>query len=361
MQVVIRVDASIQIGIGHVMRCLTLAEGLKEQGVNVHFICRSHPGNLIEMLESKGYGVFVLDKPKVTRPGHFKTKDHLFHANWLGVSQKQDALECHLFIEGIRPNWLIVDHYAIDKQWQMDLAQGYQKLMVIDDLADRQHQCDLLLDQTLGRHEKDYLGLVPDGCQLLLGSNYALLRSEFAQWRKLSLKHREKPELKTLLITMGGVDIDNVTGQILETLKVCELPEAIKVIVVMGHTAPHLNTIKTLASTLPYATEIMVNVNNMAEIMSTSDLVIGASGATAWERCCLGIPTIMLVLAQNQIEIATILKKEGAVCLVENGVAVDLPRILKEISLEIMQKLSDSSAQLVDGKGCARVMQSMGG
>ena len=119
--------------------------------------------------------------------------------------------------------------------------------MVIDDLADRVHICDLILDQTYGRNEEDYSDYVPKNCQILLGPQYALLRPEFKQWRDYSLKRRVQPVFKQLLITMGGVDPDNITGRVLEILQQCDLPEDLSITIVMGGTAPHLKTIKQQA------------------------------------------------------------------------------------------------------------------
>ena len=191
MQVVIRTDASLQIGTGHVMRCLTLANALNEKGVTVEFICRDLPGNLIVYIESKGFSVHSLHGLTTSKPGVSRSHNNLSHSHWLGVSQEQDVKECESVLNIINPDWLIVDHYAIDCWWQNELKGHYKKLMVIDDLADRRHECDLLLDQTFGRKEEDYKSLVNKDCHLLLGSKYALLRPEFTQWREYSLRQED--------------------------------------------------------------------------------------------------------------------------------------------------------------------------
>ncbi|WP_157760461.1 UDP-2,4-diacetamido-2,4,6-trideoxy-beta-L-altropyranose hydrolase [Thiomicrorhabdus arctica] len=354
MQVVIRADASLQIGTGHVMRCLTLADGLKKQGAKVHFICRAHPGNLIEMIESKGYAVVILDASQATRPGHFKPEANLFHADWLGGSQKQDALECQPFLQGIRPDWLIVDHYAIDQVWQVALTGLYTKLMVIDDLADRQHQCDLLLDQTYGRQGKDYRNLVPEYCQMRLGSQYALLRPEFIKWREYSLNRRRQPQLKNVLITMGGVDSGNVTGQVLHELAECKLPKSLEITVVMGETAPHISAVKAQAAAMPYNTQVKVDINNIAEIMANADLAIGAAGATTWERCCLGVPTIQKVVALNQQFSSETLDRSGIVRAWDKNL-----RLQDLIDTLDFYGLSRRSSDVCDGKGASKVVGEM--
>jgi len=218
MRVVFRVDASLEIGTGHVMRCLALAQVLKENSINVKFICRNHEGNLIDKIHLDGFKVFGLDLP-AERKGEKK----LFHSHWLGATQQQDARACISVLRQTKVDWLIVDHYGIDEDWHQDLKEYYDKLMVIDDLADRKHQCDILLDQTFGRQQRDYKALVPKSCELLLGSQYALLRPEFAKWRQYSLERRKQPVFKQLLINMGGVDANNITEQIVKKLYIAKL------------------------------------------------------------------------------------------------------------------------------------------
>ena len=320
MKVVIRADASLQIGTGHVMRCLTLANALKKQGAEIEFICRAHQGNLIEHIELQGFKVHGLCKSTTTvdSAAELKTnespgREGLYGVKWLGTTQQEDAVQSKPVLNAIKPDWLIIDHCAINQTWQRLLEGACKKLMVIDDLADREHQCDVLLDQTYGREPKEYADLVPENCQLLLGSKYALLRPEFAQWRSYSLQRRAQPELKKLLITMGGVDPDNITGQILDKLKTCTLPREIEITVVMGLNAPCTASVIKQAEAMPFKTHVKTNVSNMAEIMANSDLAIGAAGATTWERCCLGLPSLQVVVAKNQINIAEKLSEIHAV------------------------------------------------
>jgi len=356
MKVVIRADASLQIGTGHVMRCLTLAEALKEKGAQAEFICREHEGNLIDFIQGKGFKVHTLsmieNDSEVLKATSRTSENSLNHAHWLGATQQQDADACKAILKKINPDWLIVDHYAIDETWQMELQGAYKKLMVIDDLADRKHQCDLLLDQTYGRQPQDYQKLVPDNCQMLLGSHYALLRPEFAQWREYSLKRRENPEFKKLLITMGGVDQNNVTGQVLGELGNCDLSLDMEITVIMGGTAPHLEAVQQQAKTLPYKIEVKSNVNNMAEIMANADVSIGAAGATTWERCCLGLPSILVVLAKNQKFAALKIQESDAVL-----VADSIDDILKKLISIDLKCLAKISAGLCDGLGVRKLVR----
>ncbi|MBD3768372.1 MAG: UDP-2,4-diacetamido-2,4,6-trideoxy-beta-L-altropyranose hydrolase, partial [Gammaproteobacteria bacterium] len=202
MRIAFRVDAALAIGTGHVMRCLTLAHELREQGANCVFICRQHQGHMAGLIQQRGFGCHLL---ALSETPYLPQSDDLAHAAWLGASWQQDAQQTlALLAEPV--DWMVVDHYAIDARWQASVKVGYQRLLVIDDLADREHLADVLLDQTYGRQVADYQSLVPQQCQLLLGSTYALLRPEFAQWREASLKRRKlQTNIQNILISMGGI------------------------------------------------------------------------------------------------------------------------------------------------------------
>ena len=368
MKVAFRTDASLQIGTGHVMRCLTLADALAARGADCQFICGAHEGNLIEFIRGKGYVAHALPvaheaSTGSTPPGPTASTPDLAHAHWLGATQAQDAEACAPILAAQHPDWLIVDHYALDARWERALAPHYRKLMVIDDLADRPHACDLLLDQTFGRDAADYRPLVPADCHLLCGSQYALLRPEFAALRPYSLQRRARPALRELLITMGGVDKDNATGQVLQALRTCPLPADCRITVVMGATAPWLEEIRRQAQDMPWPTRVLVGVSDMAQLMADSDLAIGAAGATSWERCCLGMPTIMLVLADNQRKVAQGLEQWGAAKLINLGQSAT--RQLRELLLPVIDdpaqllNMSDCAASVVDGSGVNAVMRQM--
>ncbi|BBP43087.1 UDP-2,4-diacetamido-2,4,6-trideoxy-beta-L-altropyranose hydrolase [Thiosulfativibrio zosterae] len=355
MKVVIRVDASITIGTGHVMRCLALAAGLRLKGANVVFICRNHPSNLISMLRDKSWPVHMLDSQQNDQLASAKqTNSVLKHDKWLGVSQMQDAIECKHILKTIKPDWLIVDHYAIDQAWQMELQPYYKKLMVIDDLGDRQHLCDLLLDQNYGSTQVKYQNCVPDYCKAITGPRYALLRTEFAEWRDISLRRRSKcTQLKSLLVTMGGVDADNLTGQILKQLKSLSLKTVEEIVVIAG---VHLETVKKQAVSMPIKTIVKTHVSNMAELMSKADLAIGAAGGTTWERACLGLPSIQLVIAFNQRDVAEQLEQAGVVKTADNP--KDILSLIVH-SEDWMLSVSQKSALLCDGLGVDRVIEQL--
>jgi UDP-2,4-diacetamido-2,4,6-trideoxy-beta-L-altropyranose hydrolase len=346
-KVLIRVDASLQIGTGHVMRCLTLAHALQKKGHEVSFVCREHEGHLTQKISTEGFEVFSLPSSK-----RLNESSSLEHAHWLGEDWKKDAVQTLEVMESLSPELLIVDHYALDVEWEKKLRGKVSKIFVIDDLADREHDCDFLLDQTYGRECCDYEKLVPTFCQLLLGSEYALLRPEFYEWRERSLERRERPTLKNILVSMGGVDPDNYTESVLSSLARSNLNTNITVTVVLGKNSPHINKVREFAAKMPFDTQVLTEVNNMAEIMTYSDLAIGASGATTWERCCLGLPTLSIILAENQKTIARNLERVGAQRVVEAEKVEDL---LKSLTVNNLKKMAFAAAQLVDGKGAGRI------
>lgn len=359
MKIVFRTDASLQIGTGHVMRCLTLADALQAAGGQCHFICRKHPGNLIAQIRQRGFLVSV--SPPAADAGI--TNDRVVetqakYAAWLGVDWIVDAAQTKVGVGVTAVDWLIVDHYALDARWEQALRPMCRKLMVIDDLADRPHDCDLLLDQNLGRNVRDYGQLVPEACTVLVGPHYALLRPEFAALRDESLRRRAIPQLKHLLITMGGVDQGDATGKVLEALLGCLLPVDLRITVVMGLHAPWIARVQSLAKRMPQPTEVKVSVDNIAQLMADSDLAIGAAGSTSWERCCLGLPSIVVVQAANQQLIANALVLSGAAKALDinEGVEPICELIAEQVRDDIsLRNMSISAVKVADGDGVVRI------
>lgn len=358
MKVVFRADASIEMGTGHVMRCLTLADALTEKGVECHFICREHLGHLAVMIKSKGYALRLL--PMGTYDAYSDPIDALpQHAHWLGSDWRSDAVQTSEYLRNLQADWVVVDHYGLDLRWEKMLRGECCQLMVIDDLIDRRHDCDLLLDQTFGRDAAEYQRWVPSNCRLVCGSYYALLRPEFAAMRDYSLSRRQSPDLKRLLITMGGVDKDNVTGQILAALPQNVLPKNCQITVIMGASAPWLEAVELQVKSLPWQVEVKVNVSDMAQLMADSDLAIGAAGSTSWERCCLGVPTLMLVTADNQQAVARSLALSGAAIGLNrvNSLEIELKEALTKLSIgkDLLSAMSCVVRGVCDGLGAQRV------
>lgn len=355
MKIAFRVDASLEMGTGHVMRCLTLARALRKREHDCLFISREHPGNLLKLISEEGFAVHAL-------PAGSEFDSELAHAKWLGASQAEDALACKGLLASWCPDWLVVDHYALDHRWEISVRPVGCRVLVIDDLADRQHNCDVLLDQNLGRSQLDYKDLLPQGCVTLTGPHYALLRPEFAELRADSLARREQGFLRSVLIALGGVDQHNYTSKILKALLGCKLADDIRFTVVLGATAPHLHVVREFAEQCPWPVEVLSGINDMALRMATADLAIGAGGATSWERCCLGVPTLLLVLAENQLPASRQLTTRKAAIMIEVG--GDLRAQLQQTFILMsdsgtLRDYSIAASHITDGIGVERVLDVM--
>lgn len=310
MKVVLRVDASIQMGTGHVMRCLTLADELRERGADCHFICRSQPGDMSALIQSRGYSLTMLISEMAESRCVEDDGALTPHANWLDCGWKTDADQVGEVVAVVRPDWLIVDHYALDACWERALTPHYNKLMVIDDLADRSHVCDLLLDQNYySDMETRYRGLVPPYCEMLLGSHHVLLRPEFLAMRD-QLRERDGC-VRRILVFFGGSDPTNQTQIVLDALAMLDIRE-IAVDVVIGGSNPHSKQLEARCRTMPNVV-LHRQVSNMAELIELADLGIGAGGSAMWERCYLGLPTITVVFADNQLRTTEDVAALGAI------------------------------------------------
>lgn len=359
IRVVIRTDASLQIGTGHVMRCLTLATELLQRGAEVQFICRLHDGHLMDFIEGRGFAVVALPKGATLRA--VGTKDMLDHGHWLECDWRTDVDQCSAAISD-PVDWIIVDHYALDHRWETAMRDQSSQIMCIDDLADRQHDCDVLLDQGLGRYHENYRGLVPEHARLFLGPDYALLRPEFMQWRSVSLARRANPQLRHILIAMGGVDADNVSGRVLSALQGMEIVTLDRITVILGSRAPWRHYVLGQAKHGPIPTRVFSDVDNMAELMTSCDLAFGAGGTTTWERCALGVPSIIFTLAKNQHNIASFMQQTSAAYVVATDAPIHRAVCEAVASLnnsETLRSYSMAAAKICDGRGIERVMSEL--
>jgi UDP-2,4-diacetamido-2,4,6-trideoxy-beta-L-altropyranose hydrolase len=352
-KIVIRVDASIQIGSGHVMRCLTLANRLREKGADITFICREHDGHLIGLIESSGYLVQPLQLSVVPF-----SRGTLPHAHWLGSTELEDALQTTEMLKLVGDiKWLIVDHYALSREWEAVVRPYVKHIMVIDDLADREHECDLLLDQNYyeGLTER-YVGLVPTSCKQLLGPSYALLRNEF-YLAKSKLK-RSFERVRNVLIFFGGADQRSVTMKVaLELTKLIEAGANFSLNIILGPLNPTRESFKELSSKYPQVA-VHMNVQNMAKLISEADIIIGAGGTTTWERCYLGAPSIVVVMADNQAKAMHDLDQIGAVKNLGDVRSVqgsEIRTTFEELlnDPDKRKKMSDMSLQIMDLKSAS--------
>lgn len=336
------------------MRCLALANVLRARGARVRFVTRQISAHLRALAADRGHALTIL--PEACEPGAL---DDLAHSHWLGMSQRADADLTRAELAGVHVDWLVVDHYALDARWESAVRPGAASILAIDDLADRDHDCDALLDQNL--HEDlpgRYAGKVPPRCRLLLGPTYALLREEFARLR-VSLRTRDGV-VRRILVLMGGIDQHNLTGLAVDAIS--RLPGRIAVDVVVGASHAARESIAALCRRHGYA--LHVQPPNVGELMAAADLAIGACGSTAWERCCLGLPTICLTEAENQASICAALQTAGAVVNLGNAhgvnagdLAVALGSLLGEP--RSLMAMSERAAGLADGNGAERVASAL--
>lgn len=320
IQIAFRVDASLAIGAGHVMRCLTLADTLRTQGAICRFISRAHAGHLNAYIGQRGFEVISLPAG-ITLVQDDRTETS--YDQWLGVSWQEDAAltVAALGLSGVQ-DWLVVDHYALDWQWEGATRQCARQVLVIDDLVNRKHTADILLDQTYGRLPSAYSMLTNTGCEVRCGVEHVLIRPEFLTWRTRSIQRRGTASLRHIVISLGGIDKDNVSKDILVALHGAGLLGELQVSVILGTTSPWIDMLTQFAHTLSPNVTVLAGVSNMAEILTGCDLVIGAAGSSAWERCCLGVPSLLLTLAENQREIAKQLVQAKAVWAIDDGKAL---------------------------------------
>jgi UDP-2,4-diacetamido-2,4,6-trideoxy-beta-L-altropyranose hydrolase len=353
MKIVIRVDSSQAIGSGHLVRCRTLAETLRERGADVRFICRQQAGNLIHWLSQAAFPVTVLPAPE--NSGSLAED----YAAWLGVPPAIDAEQTIAALAGDRPDWLIVDHYGIDVAWEQQLRPHVERIFIIDDLANRVHDCDALLDQNANTEgEQRYRDLVPSSCRLLVGSRYALLRPEYRAYRE-TLPPRTG-EVKRVLVFFGSTDPSNMTGMALAALSGSEL-QGLEVEVVIGATNPHCAELEQQAAARS-KTRLHYSRPHLADLMARADLAIGSGGTVTWERCCLGLPALVVSVAENQVTACRALDESGSIVYLGSSKEIRVKTLQEQInrSLEAPEnllKISTNASLQVDGLGCLRISE----
>lgn len=360
MNVVFRVDASRLIGTGHVMRCLTLARALREAGESCRFICREDEGNLTARIREEKFEATKLNNTEVTLMTHVGIVSDQDYESWLGVSWQKDAAQTIEAIDDEEVDLLVVDHYGIDQRWEKALRPYVSKIMAVDDLANRHHDCDILLDQNLvANFQGRYDSLLPSICIRLLGPEFALLQPEYSILR-LTAAPRTGP-VERILISFGGADRANLTGlSISAFLKLGR--SDIEVDVVIGNDSPQASQIAHYASLHPNI-HIHHSLPTLAHLMLKSDLAIGAAGSTSWERCCLGLPSIVVTLAKNQRPIAKELERHDLVfwigdsdTVTEREIIDALVSVIEQPSLE---QWSRKCLSVTDSLGAQRVVSAL--
>jgi UDP-2,4-diacetamido-2,4,6-trideoxy-beta-L-altropyranose hydrolase len=325
MQVLVRADASRTLGIGHVTRCLTLAKQLHARGADVVFACRKLEGHIWSEIEAAGFEVRDPDA--------------------------RDDSRC---------DWLVVDHYELDARYESAMRARADRIFVVDDLADRSHDCDLLLDQNLyADMERRYFRYIPDHARMLAGPQFALLRPEFAEAR---LKVKRPQALQRIFVFFGGSDPTNETLKVLSALREIQHTD-ITVTALVGVSNPRREELAAFARTMSHAT-LMDQTDRISDVMLANDLAIAAGGSTTWERCCLGLPSIAISIADNQTALSQTLGERGYQKYLGESSGVTTATILECVERALddfseMQGMGLRSMELVDGLGAERVVATL--
>ncbi len=353
-RVLFRTDASFEIGSGHVMRCLSLAQEFRERKASCVFACREMPGDLSSFIAKQGFHVLRLPAAK---SGHLPNGDSVPHASWLGADPATDAGETIQASSGEDFDLLVVDHYGIDAFWERKLRSHCGRLLVVDDLADRAHECDFLVDQNFNpaAHRK-YGSLTSSRTALLLGPEFAFIRRPIREARNSRI--RTRTEIKHILIFLGGSDPGNFTQVALEALAPFR---GLKIDVLAGMQNVHTAKLREKFGTRENIS-IRTHTDAIEELMLQADLAVGACGVTTWERACLGLPTVIVSTAVNQVRVARSLDEAGYVVYLGPAESVSPEQIAQAVENlrsrpERVREMSERSMVLVDGQGLERIAE----
>lgn len=331
----IRVDGSSQIGTGHIIRCLSLADELSHRGFKVIFCTRDYDSRLIEKITSRGFESFLIPET---------------------VSMEEDVKNFTMLCEKHNTDFVITDNYHFTDDYLKYLRQNLRVIVSIDDIAETYFCSDILVNQNIYATKEIYHGKISNVTKLLLGPRYAILGSEFCSYHSLE---KESGTVKEVLVTLGGVDLENQTLKVLRGLDKVE--EDFSVTVVLGVSNSHMEELVSFAESSQRNIRIRVNVSNMAELMHNADIAISASGTTSWELCCTGLPIIMMALADNQRNIGKRLSEAGI--SINLGWFHDVSEFMIRESVErliynpgIREDMGKKGKALVDGNGAGRIV-----
>lgn len=333
LAIVFRADASLHLGSGHIMRCLTLATALKPFAI-CHFICRAENGHLAALIQQQGFTVSLLSAANPIQPSTDASQ-----------SLAQLSTLCDI---------LIVDHYQLGAEYCQIMRQQCHRIMVIDDLANRQHDCDLLLDQNLLPDSAlRYTRLVPTHCEMLIGPTYGLLREEF------STTYNEKREPNRLLVFFGGGDTDHLTIKTLNALTQLKFQQ-IKADIVISAVHPARTEISQRCQQLP-GVELHVQCHYMAKLMHRAGLMIGAGGSTHWERCKCALPGLIVTIAENQLATTAYLDKLGACIWLGNAADISEALLTEKIDYylgkpKLLQAVATTANSLIPANSGAQAI-----
>lgn len=350
----IRADASPVIGTGHFVRCLNLAKSLIKRHAQVTFLSRNLGRDLNDRLISAGCR--VIDLPSQNTPSGQNPDDY---STWLGADEREDISQCLNLISGSADCSIIVDHYGVNEKWLGMAKKAFRKLIVLDDLAERKLDVDLVINQNLGWKARDYAHLVGQETKLLLGPRYALLAENYSKARqKLDRSFKSEAPLR-VLVSLGGADIENVTGKVSRVLEEMQTKHDFMLTIVVGPMNTSSNELNAISQRSDGKIMLIQGANNLADAYSSHDIAIGAVGGSSWERCCLGLPTVLVPIAENQKSAAKKLDSAGAGILVDyesDHFGSDLLNAMNQMSnSEIREEISQRALGICDGLGAKRI------
>lgn len=343
MNIIFRVDASLEMGSGHLIRCLTLAEELRSRGHEVAFISRDMAGEMSYLFEDRGF-----------------RHQRLSRVSPINLSQREDAFESMIAIQKLFPdgvNWVVVDSYSLDCDWENIIKSKVHHIMVIDDIANREHNCEILIDQNY-EDKNRYRKLIPEHCRLLLGPKFALLRPEYSSYKNLVGIKKDVIKNKAVFVFFGGSDQYNLTGKSVIALSSPFL-NSLFINVVVGANYLYYDELVKLANHRGNI-EIHKNLTHLADLMAESIIAVGGGGVTNWERICMKLPSIVIAVAENQVPICEILNRKGIIHYLGKSEAVSVDHIhdaiLDEIQTGKLRLHNNEAIDLCDGLGVDRVV-----
>lgn len=353
VRVVIRADASLQIGAGHVIRCMTLADELRNRGAQVTFVCRDLPGNLNAVLKESGYSTVIL-------PGIYaQTMACSAAEEQEGVS---DAKQTIKGLKESRFDWVIVDHYHLDECWEMRLRPYAKHLLVVDDLADRMHVCDVLLDPTYGGTADRYRGYLNAEALSLCGSQFAILRPQFLSFRPVSARNTSLIEKMRVHVFFGSSDLAGHTFRFSRLL--LENFEGLRISAVVGQKYGPLDQLQCLANEFEGRFLWQQDVSEMAASMGECDVALGAPGGATWERAALGLPSVYLAVSHSQKRVLENLESSGLCRYLgpaDEMTSYDFIKGMRDYLSDSngLGRMSELGMRAVDAKGVLRVADAM--
>ena len=357
MRVLFRVDASRSIGFGHLYRCLALANALRKSGDTCVFACQSLDGDGISRIENDGFDIAKLSSMLQSGNHDFVFGDRL---SWPSGVLEKDCMAVAKTLKLWQFDWLVIDHYGIDVEWQKMVPQGV-KVMVLEDTPLRKHDCQILLDQSHGRSRQTYADLVSDQTKCLMGTQYALIRDEFFVSRAHRNSLTAPNKIRRLFVNFGAADQFQVTPEVVAALLENETLKNTELVVVSGKHSNSLPALQEMQIRHGKRIHLVVEPLKMASLMCGCDAAVGAGGVSAVERCVIGLPSIIIPLADNQRQMAEGLCAAGAAILCELDFQKEIGPHINLAITELCQigkiaKLQKQALEVCDGFGVQRVV-----